>query len=83
MQFALASALIIWLFRLSDTVGDFILKRLSVWGVHRVYGYPGDGINDTIGALERPQGVWNSSRSVMKRWLASGIRAGGGTGQGG
>ena len=25
------------------TVGDFLLKRLSEWGVRRIYGYPGDG----------------------------------------
>ena len=26
-------------------VSDFLLKRLSAWGVHFVYGFPGDGIN--------------------------------------
>lgn len=26
-------------------VGDFILQRLSEWGVKRIFGYPGDGIN--------------------------------------
>ena len=40
---------------MGDTVGDFLLKRLSEWGVHRVYGYPGDGINDIMGAFERRQ----------------------------
>ena len=29
-------------------VADFILQRLSEWGVQRVYGYPGDGINGFI-----------------------------------
>jgi pyruvate dehydrogenase (quinone) len=37
------------------TVGDFLIKRLSSWGVGRVYGYPGDGINGILGALERAQ----------------------------
>jgi pyruvate dehydrogenase (quinone) len=36
-----------------ETVSDFLLTRLSDWGVNRVYGYPGDGINGIIGALER------------------------------
>jgi pyruvate dehydrogenase (quinone) len=34
-------------------VGDFLLKRLSEWGVKRIYGYPGDGINGIMGALAR------------------------------
>ncbi|MCW3067333.1 MAG: thiamine pyrophosphate-requiring protein [Solirubrobacterales bacterium] len=38
---------------MSDTVGDFILDRLSAWGVRRIYGYPGDGINGIVGALDR------------------------------
>ena len=27
------------------TESDFIVDRLSEWGMKRVYGYPGDGIN--------------------------------------
>jgi pyruvate dehydrogenase (quinone) len=38
---------------MSDTVGDFLLDRLSTWGVKRIYGYPGDGINGLMGAFER------------------------------
>jgi pyruvate dehydrogenase (quinone) len=41
---------------MGETVSDFILKRLSEWGVRRVYGYPGDGINGIIGAFERADG---------------------------
>ncbi len=26
-------------------VSDFIIERLAEWGVKRIYGYPGDGIN--------------------------------------
>lgn len=37
----------------TQLVGDFILDRLQAWGVHRIYGYPGDGINGVIGALRR------------------------------
>jgi pyruvate dehydrogenase (quinone) len=32
---------------------DFLLERLVENGVSRVYGYPGDGINAIVGALER------------------------------
>ncbi|KUY71340.1 thiamine pyrophosphate-requiring protein [Burkholderia sp. RF4-BP95] len=38
------------------TVADFIVERLYDWGVRRVYGYPGDGINGFFGALGRAQG---------------------------
>ena len=37
------------------TVGDFLIQRLSSWGISRVYGYPGDGINGILGAFERAQ----------------------------
>ncbi|HET7409651.1 MAG TPA: thiamine pyrophosphate-requiring protein [Paracoccaceae bacterium] len=37
---------------MADTVADFLLKRLKDWGIKRVYGYPGDGINGIVGALE-------------------------------
>jgi pyruvate dehydrogenase (quinone) len=30
---------------MATTVSDQLLQRLIEWGVHRVYGYPGDGIN--------------------------------------
>ncbi|QAA92745.1 thiamine pyrophosphate-requiring protein [Pollutimonas thiosulfatoxidans] len=38
-----------------QTVSDFILQRLSAWGITRVFGYPGDGINGLIGAFGRTQ----------------------------
>ncbi|MFC3127034.1 thiamine pyrophosphate-requiring protein [Pseudoroseomonas globiformis] len=38
---------------MAKTVADFIWERLVQWGVKRVYGYPGDGINGLIGALDR------------------------------
>ncbi|MBV9196909.1 MAG: thiamine pyrophosphate-requiring protein [Solirubrobacterales bacterium] len=38
---------------MSDTVGDYLLNRLSTWGVRRIYGYPGDGINGIMGAFSR------------------------------
>jgi pyruvate dehydrogenase (quinone) len=38
---------------MSLTVADALLDRLETWGMHRIYGYPGDGINGLIGALGR------------------------------
>jgi pyruvate dehydrogenase (quinone) len=35
------------------TVSDFMIDRLNAWGVRRIYGYPGDGINGIMGALDR------------------------------
>jgi pyruvate dehydrogenase (quinone) len=30
---------------------QFMLNRLSEWGIERIYGYPGDGINGLLGAF--------------------------------
>jgi pyruvate dehydrogenase (quinone) len=38
---------------MSQTVGDFLLDRLATWGIRRIYGYPGDGINGIMGAFSR------------------------------
>ncbi|ATB29805.1 thiamine pyrophosphate-requiring protein [Melittangium boletus] len=38
---------------MSATVSDYLLYRLSQWGIRRVYGYPGDGINGLLGAFGR------------------------------
>lgn len=38
---------------MSMTVGDYLWARLRQWGVRRVFGYPGDGINGLMGALDR------------------------------
>jgi pyruvate dehydrogenase (quinone) len=40
----------------AGSVADFVLARLRDWGVHRVFGYPGDGINGFLGALEGADG---------------------------
>ena len=37
-------------------VSDYMLERLKEWGVHRIYGYPGDGINAFLGSLDRAGG---------------------------
>jgi pyruvate dehydrogenase (quinone) len=36
---------------MSENVAGFMLNRLLEWGVTRIYGYPGDGINGLLGAF--------------------------------
>ncbi len=38
---------------MARTVGDFFWERLHQWGVRRVFGYPGDGVNGLLGGLQR------------------------------
>jgi pyruvate dehydrogenase (quinone) len=41
---------------MAQTVGDFLVERLHAWGVRKIFGYPGDGINGVFGALNRAGG---------------------------
>jgi pyruvate dehydrogenase (quinone) len=41
---------------MAKIVADYVLERLREWGVHRIFGYPGDGINGFLGALDRADG---------------------------
>src|SRR5438477_423620 len=41
---------------MAELVADYVLERLTDWGVHRIYGYPGDGINAFLGAFDRAGG---------------------------
>src|SRR3989440_8468909 len=36
---------------MGQNVAEFMLNRLHSWGIDRVYGYPGDGINGLLGAF--------------------------------
>ncbi len=38
---------------MGQNVSDFIVDRMIDWGITRVFGYPGDGINGVMGALDR------------------------------
>lgn len=38
-------------------VSDFVFHRLQEWGLHRIYGYPGDGVGGLDVALEKSQGM--------------------------
>lgn len=37
---------------MAKTVSDFFWDRVSDWGVRRIFGYPGDGINALVAALD-------------------------------
>lgn len=38
---------------MAKSTGQFILERLADWGIRRIYGYPGDGINGLLGAFHQ------------------------------
>ncbi len=35
------------------STSEFILNRLTEWGVRRAYAYPGDGIDSLLGAFHK------------------------------
>src|SRR5215204_902010 len=41
---------------MAQQVSDYVLERLTEWGIHRIFGYPGDGINAFLGAFDRAEG---------------------------
>src|SRR5256885_835938 len=45
-------------------VADYVLDRLRAWGVQRVFGYPGDGINGMLGVIDRAFKTALSTRGV-------------------
>ena len=49
---------------MAKTTSDQVLERLHEWGVRRIYGYPGDGINGLMGAFER---IGDKMRFVQAR----------------
>ncbi|WP_333571531.1 thiamine pyrophosphate-requiring protein [Sphingomonas sp.] len=40
---------------MAKQTSDFFVERLKAWGVTRIYGYSGDGINGVLGALQRAE----------------------------
>ena len=60
---------------MADKVSDFLLKRLSQWGVKRIFGYPGDGILGIQAALERHPDLFHFVQvrhEEMAAFMASG-----------
>ncbi|HLI18922.1 MAG TPA: thiamine pyrophosphate-requiring protein [Rhodanobacteraceae bacterium] len=55
---------------MAGTVGDFIIDRLTQWGVQRIYGYPGDGINGLMGAMGRAEGSVQLVRACHEEMCA-------------
>ena len=49
---------------MAQTVSDFIVNRLTQWGITRIYGYPGDGINGVMAALRKSN---NQPRFIQAR----------------
>ena len=52
---------------MSKTVADHMIERLHEWGIQRIYGYPGDGINAIMGALEGAEGSDHAMQFVQSR----------------
>ena len=38
---------------MAKLVSDFLIERLLEWNITRIFGFPGDGINGILGALDR------------------------------
>lgn len=46
---------------MKEKVSDFMVRRLADWGVKRIFGLPGDGINSIMGAIDRASTKSDSS----------------------
>ncbi|HJU07406.1 MAG TPA: thiamine pyrophosphate-requiring protein, partial [Rhodanobacteraceae bacterium] len=55
---------------MAATVSDFLIHRLHEWGVRRIYGYPGDGINGLMGAMNRTEGKMRLVRARHEEMCA-------------
>ena len=48
----------------TPTVADYLLRRLREWGVDKVFGFPGDGINGILAAWGRAE---NNPKFIQAR----------------
>ena len=48
---------------MAKLTSDWFVERLKLWGVRRIYGYSGDGINGVLGALQRAEKADRARRS--------------------
>ena len=56
---------------MAKNVAQFMLERLNEWGVKRIYGYPGDGVNAMLGAFHEVEAASSSSRRPTRNWRLS------------
>jgi pyruvate dehydrogenase (quinone) len=42
---------------MAKTVADYAINRIHEWGIKRIFGFPGDGINGFMGAMNRSKGL--------------------------
>lgn len=57
------------------SVADYVLNRLREWGIERIFGYPGDGINGFLGAFDRAEGhpeLIQARHEEMAAFMATG-----------
>ena len=52
---------------MATMTSDFFVERLKAWGVTRIYGYSGDGINGVLGALQRIEGTTDGIEFIQVR----------------
>jgi hypothetical protein len=51
-------------FIMSKQVSDFLIERLLEWGITRIFGFPGDGINGIMGALKMEVRIVNGGKNM-------------------
>ena len=58
---------------MAELVADYVLERLTQWGVNRIYGYPGDGIASScpIGPDMPPLGQISSAVRLASSSLSA------------
>ncbi|WP_066723136.1 thiamine pyrophosphate-requiring protein [Sphingomonas pituitosa] len=52
---------------MAKQTSDFFVERLKAWGVTRIYGYSGDGINGVLGALQRAEAAGDGIDFIQVR----------------
>ncbi len=52
---------------MATMTSDFFVERLKAWGVTRIFGYSGDGINGVLGALQRAERAGDGIEFVQVR----------------
>ena len=52
---------------MAKKTADWLVERLREWGVTRIYGYSGDGINGVLGALQRAEKTADAIEFIQVR----------------